>query len=220
MFIELVDHLRCVRPHEDSWLVAASSVMAGRHVVRGVLGCPVCGARYMVRDGIADFRGDAADAGPAGAAPASEALAPTEEEVMRAAALLLLTEVRGPVVLGGAWGALAPALAELAPAVYLIVNPVAPVPERTELSALLARGALPLAEATAHAVALDERTATDSGLLAGAARALRGGGRLLAPATAPLPEGVRELARDERHWIAEREPQASAPIALRRPSRP
>jgi hypothetical protein len=39
---------------------------------------------------------------------------------------------------------------------------------------------------------------------------------LVAPAHAPLPAGVRELARDEREWVAVKESAASAPVPLRR----
>ena len=57
MFLELVDSLRCVRAHEDSWLVARADELVARHIVRGALGCPICEARYAVRNGIADFTG-------------------------------------------------------------------------------------------------------------------------------------------------------------------
>ena len=56
MFVELVDALRCVRPHEDAWLVAATRRTEHRHILDGVLGCPVCRTEYPVRDGVADFR--------------------------------------------------------------------------------------------------------------------------------------------------------------------
>ena len=56
MFIELVDALRCPRPHEESWLVLAASRLEARHVLEGTLGCPVCHAQYPIRDGIVDLR--------------------------------------------------------------------------------------------------------------------------------------------------------------------
>ena len=217
MFIELVDQLRCVRPHEDAWLVAAPDRMSGRHIVHGVLGCPVCGTRYPVREAVADFRLDAVDRDAFRAMDGDAGDPRTGDgEAMRAAALLALADVRAPVVLAGAWGVVAPTLVALAPAAYLLVNPTAPVEARTELSALRAAGALPLAAGAAHAVALDAAAARDDALVAGAVRALRGGGRLVAPAWAALPADVRELARDERHWVAERDAPASAPVALRR----
>src|SRR5690242_21064587 len=56
MFIELVDALRCPVPHEESWLVASATRMEARHIVDGLLGCPVCHAEYPIRNGVADFR--------------------------------------------------------------------------------------------------------------------------------------------------------------------
>jgi hypothetical protein len=55
-------------------------------------------------------------------------------------------------------------------------------------------------------------------LLRGAVAALRPAGRLVAPLSVPLPDGLRELARDERHWVAERVPSAasSEPVPLLR----
>lgn len=217
MFVELADRLRCVRPHEDTWLVLAARRTVGRHVVDGVLGCPSCRAEYPVRDGVADFRADAArEAGES--APRSAPLAAADpDELLRLAALLALVDVRAPVVLAGAWQSLAGALAESVPGLYLVVNPSHPVDEREEVSAIRAVGALPLADGTAHGVALDEGAAADAGIVAGAVRALRPRGRLVAPVALALPDGVRELARDERHWVAEREgAPASRPVPLRR----
>jgi hypothetical protein len=66
MFIELVDALRCLHEHEESWLVAAVERFEGRYIDRGSLGCPVCRTQYRIDRGAADFRGTAAaDAPPA-----------------------------------------------------------------------------------------------------------------------------------------------------------
>lgn len=215
MFVELVDRLRCVRAHEDSWLVLAARRTVDRHVMDGLLGCPICRAEYPIRDGVADFRADATLQGAhADASPA----APTEEEVVRLAALLSLADVRAPVVLAGGWQPLVAALADAVPASYLVVNPTAALDGREELSALHAAGALPLADGSVHGVALDASTADDVGLVAGAVRALRPRGRLVAPVSLALPAGLRELARDARHWVAERDEAAPAsrPVPLRR----
>ena len=55
MFIELVDSLRCIVPHDDTWLVASVGRMDGRHVIDGTLGCPVCHRQFPIRDGAAWF---------------------------------------------------------------------------------------------------------------------------------------------------------------------
>jgi hypothetical protein len=51
-----------------------------------------------------------------------------------------------------------------------------------------------------------------------AARVTRVKGRVLAPAGVPMPDGVRELARDDRLWVGERDAPASplVPLQLRR----
>ena len=86
MFIELVDSLRCVNVHEDTWLVAAVARMDGRHIVDGTLGCPLCRREYPIRDGVGWFVDPDSARGSARLTPLS-ASAP-EARVMRAAALL------------------------------------------------------------------------------------------------------------------------------------
>jgi hypothetical protein len=210
VFIEFVESLRCLRPHESTWLVAAPHRMAGRSIVSGTLGCPACRAEYPIVDGVAYF--GAEPGGPA-AARVDPSPPADPELVLRAAALLGLAEGGGTAVLGGTWSAAAGALLELAPAHYLLLDP--PYPARTGdgISVIRTAGTLPLAAACVRGVALDEATA-GAPVLASAVHALRPGGRLVAPAGAPLPPEVRELARDPRHWVAEREAPPSPPVRL------
>lgn len=191
--------------------MAAAYRTAGRHIVDGVLGCPVCHAEYPVTAGIADFAG-----GTDRAAPAPDPSDPheTDEDAVRAAALLHLIDVRAPVLLAGRWGALGERLAELVPASYLVLDPVRQPAAREELSALRVAGTVPVAAGALHAAALDSAAARDPGIVAGAVRALRPGGRLVAPAWLPLPAESTELARDARHWVAERDAAPSAPVRL------
>ena len=84
--------LRCPREHEASGLVLAADTIDGRHVVTGVLGCPVCEAEYPIREGVAYF----VDSVPAPAAP-------RRDDVMRTAAMLGLTEPGGVIALAGRW---------------------------------------------------------------------------------------------------------------------
>ena len=211
MFIELVDVLRCPRPHDDSWLVLRADTLRDRHVLQGALGCPICRAEYGIEEGEVRF-GDAAAEAAQGPLPewATGAEAP-----LRLAALLGLMDVRAPVVLCGEWCRLAERVAGAIAAPYLLVDPpVAVAHDRPELSVLRVRDALPLAAGGAHAVALDAG-AVSAGLVGSAARAVRDGGRLLAPVATPLPPGFVELARDDDLWVAERE-AVSAPVPLRR----
>jgi uncharacterized protein YbaR (Trm112 family) len=55
VFVELIDALRCPRPHADTWLVAAAAETRDRCVVRGALGCPTCRAEYPITGGVAAF---------------------------------------------------------------------------------------------------------------------------------------------------------------------
>jgi uncharacterized protein YbaR (Trm112 family) len=206
MFIELVDALRCPTPHEESWLVLSARTIDARHVRDGTLGCPVCKAEYPIVDGIVDLRRD----GTREATPplSSTMLVPADH----LAAMMNLADAQGFAVLVGAWGQQADELLDLGdvPPIMLI-DPPAGVAMRAGLSGVRCNVELPLAVGAARAVAVD--TSVDARVRS-AARATRVGGRVVAPAQAPLPDGVRELARDERVWVGARETMPSAPIAL------
>lgn len=206
MFLELVDSLRCVRPHEDSWLVARADEMEERHIVRGELGCPICAARYPVREGVVDFT---AGASHPRAVPAEQGLA------LRAAALLGLTEPGGMVVLAGEWSACAEELLSLTDDVQLLALDFAAGLESGGALSLARIGdVMPLAAGCARGIALDLEHSTGS-QLSGAALALAPGGRLIGPASAPVPPMLQELARDERNWVAAKSASAvSAPVAI------
>jgi len=206
MFVEIVDALRCPRPHEESWLVLAARRTEDRHVVEGTLGCPVCHAEYQIHDGVADF----SDGAPHDVVSAQRAgvLAPAEH----LAAMLNLGDALGFAVLIGAWGARADALLELLDAPpLLLVDPPPGVAMGHGLSGICSGAMLPLATGAARAVASDS---ADAGRVADAARVTRAGARLVAPAESRVPPDVRELARDEDVWVGERLPLASAPITL------
>lgn len=208
MFIELVDSLRCLAPHEETWLVASVSAMSGRHIIEGTLGCPICRRSYPVRDGVGIFTAD-------GSAPSlTNAGTASEERVMRAAALLGLTDAGGIVVLGDTWNECADALAELGPAHVVTLNVAANEAGPQGVSAIVIDDALPFASRTLRGVALGHRTATTA-LLSSSAERLRSRGRLVAPATVSVPDDVTELARDGDDWVAERAVVASPPVALK-----
>jgi uncharacterized protein YbaR (Trm112 family) len=197
MFIELIDVLRCPNAHEESWLVLASRRIDGRDVMEGVLGCPVCASEFPITDGVVQF--EAASRRAVSPAP------PSEEEALRLAALLDLATPRGYVVVVGALGDTALALRALTDVQLLLVNPPVNIEMGGGLSAVTIDSgwtALPLAPSSARAIALDD-TATPAQLLA-ALTVVRPSGRVLAPVALPLPDGVAELARDDRQWLAER----------------
>ena len=214
MFIELVDALRCPRPHEESWLVLAASRFEHRHVRDGALGCPVCQAEYPIRDGIVDFRvgdDDVARTGETQGDQTQSVVGHVTPEVL--AAMLNLGDALGFAVLVGEWSRFAEALIDGLdnPPPLLLVDPPAQVEMSPGLSGLRAGAALPIAAGAARAIAVDT---LDEARLVSAARATRSAGRVVAPSRARVPEGVRELARDDTLWVGEREAPPSPLVRL------
>lgn len=204
MFIELIDALRCPVQHEESWLVAAAARIEQRHIVHGTLGCPVCSAEYPVRDGVVDFRSGVGDAAP------SQPAAPGEP-AMRLAAMLDLTDALGFAVLLGSWGTCATELSTIVETPLILIDPPADIIGAPGISVLRTDGHLPLASGAARAMAMDHVSVV---LAASAVRATRTKGRVVAPVSLALPDGVRELARDQVLWVAEREAVASPLVTL------
>jgi uncharacterized protein YbaR (Trm112 family) len=197
MHIEFLDLLRCPNPHEETWLVAALHQMDGRLVVEAKLGCPVCGAEYFVRDGIAIFsEEESPDSAIQNAAE--------DDAAMRIAAFLDLTGPGKLVLLAGDQAASAETLSALADARVISLNATTNAqPVRAErVAEVRARVPMPLAAKSLDGIALDESHTTPE-MLAEAARLLRPRGRLLAAARATLSPEFRELARDADHVIAE-----------------
>jgi uncharacterized protein YbaR (Trm112 family) len=209
MFIPLVDMLRCIRPHEETWLVATIDRAEDRDIIEGTLGCPSCLAEYPIRDGIVVF-----DAG----ASRPEYRRPSEQDVVRLAAALDLVDPRMTAVLNGSWGAYAPMLRGVSPVPMLLVNPPEGITSGDGVSIVLAATA-PIAPSSVNAVAIDG--SASSAMIASLARALRGGGRMVGPVTMALPDNLVEITRDSELWVARLDAEAtvSAPILPTRRSR-
>jgi len=208
MFIPLVDILRCPNPHDDTWLVASIDRAEARDIVHGTLGCPKCLAEYPIRDGVVRF---------SDRVPRPPLRAVREEDAIRLAAALDLTDARMTAVLQGEWGALAPVIRGVSPAQLLLVNPPEGIASGDGISIVLADAA-PVARAAASAAAFDAGAGT--AMIASLVGALRGGGRVVGPAQHAPPPGLTELARDDELWVARLEPAAaeSAPVMpTRRP---
>lgn len=212
MFVELIEALRCPRPHEEAQLVASATRTESRHIVDGVLGCPVCGAEFTIEQGVARF-----------GEPARQATyeAPDAEAAMSLAAFLGLTDTRGFTLLGGRWATQAGGIRRLADAHLVLVNPPPDVPSDIAAGVILTRDAMPFAPGAAGAAALDDSGSPD--LIRATIRAVRAGGRVLGPASLALPAEVTELVRDERMWVAETKaaPETPAPrlVSIRKASR-
>ncbi|HET7632577.1 MAG TPA: hypothetical protein VFK16_09695 [Gemmatimonadaceae bacterium] len=201
MFIELAGALRCPRIHDQSWLVLSADRIENRNVLEGLLGCPVCHAQFPIVNGTADLRlrpdqasGDATTRGASGAVDPDGAL--------RLAAMLNLDGAGGYVVLMGEWARHASALLQLVDVHLMLINAPTDVVAAPGCSSLLADDRLPLVTGGTRGAAIDH--AASPVLRADAVRLLKVKGRLVGPHSAPIPEGVTELARDAECWVAER----------------
>jgi uncharacterized protein YbaR (Trm112 family) len=185
MHLDVIPALRCPREHEESGLVLVADETHGRHVVTGVLGCPVCEAEYPVRSGVAYFvNPTAADADT------------RNHEIIRTAAMLGLTEPGGVIMLAGQWASTADVISEIAEALVLVVNAPARADYAARVSVLYA-DQLPIAEGALRAAAID--APVDD-----VASVLRPKGRLVATHAVPVPPDIAEIARDAEYWVGER----------------
>ena len=213
MYIELVESLRCPNQHEFTWLVASTLEMAGRDIRRGLLGCPSCGARYPIRDGVVDFLTRDGTT----PLPQSSTLAepPRDPELaLRVAALLDLTTPGGFVVLAGEWSRAALSVQSAVEGIEILaLNPTVSLASGNGISLARTDGSIPIRPGAARGIALDQRHAP---FAAGAAKALKQFGRLVAPVTAALPPDVEELARDGQEWVATKRSTTTEPMPLRR----
>jgi uncharacterized protein YbaR (Trm112 family) len=211
MYIEFIDLLRCPEAHEESWLVAAVSRMDGRVVIEAKLGCPVCGAAYFVRDGVALFNGDPGDAYQRIEAPSSE---PRDDpdRAIRVAAFLELTRPGALALLAGDWAQASEAAAELTGARIIALNSAHVMRGSETVAEIHAMGRVPVAERSLDGAALDVSHTTPQ-MLNEAARLLRPRGRLIAATSAQLSPQFRELARDANNVVAE---YVGELVALRR----
>jgi uncharacterized protein YbaR (Trm112 family) len=204
VFIPLVDILRCVTPHTETWLVASIERADDRYIIEGTLGCPTCLAEYPIRDGVVYF---------SERAPSAANAAPSEEEAMRLAAALDLTEPRMTALVHGVWGAHAQLLRAFSPAQLILLNPPPGTTSGDGVSVIMS-DTVPLAQQSIDAIAVDASFGRLDEPGAATLPALKRGGRLLAPVSMALPAGFVELARDDEVWVArvdDRE-SVSAPI--------
>lgn len=208
MFIELIDHLRCPVAHAETWLVAAVEQMEGRYVARGSLGCPICHARYDVRDFVVHF----AMALPS-SVPYSEPTTPADDAVVRLAALLDLRAAGGFVGLSKAWASFAAPLASTFDVQCVVLDATGRGAPGAGVSIIVpSPDGAPFAAGSLRALALDDTTGTSAALV----RSVRHGGRVVAPTTVAVPDGVHEVARDAAQWVSERTVGVSLPIPLGR----
>ena len=193
MFIETIDLLRCPREHEETWLVAAFTKMNGRFVVEGSLGCPICEATYVIANGIADFTAESSPRAMKSSRESNET-----EQAIRLAAFLNLVRPGSTVVLEGDQAVYAPAIASMTQCRVIALDPSHDVTETEQTSTIHAGDRIPLGTSSVDGVA-----AMSAAIISDAARVLKPGSRLVAPAGLPLHPALTELARDDTSVVAE-----------------
>jgi hypothetical protein len=213
VIVDLADALRCIRPHEPAALITSVDRLAGRQIITGSLGCPVCDARYPVIDGAAVF--DAAASERSRGAPPVPPV--TEAGVIRIGALLDLIDPAGWVLLEGETSAAGAALHALLDTAVVLLNPPGPVPLGAELSVIYA-SVVPFSPGLLRGAALS--AAVDRQLAESVVPALRAGGRIMGPTAVPVPSSVAELARDAHGWVGTRRAGTDVvPVVLTRAKR-
>jgi uncharacterized protein YbaR (Trm112 family) len=197
MFIELIDDLRCPVAHRQINLVAVIEERDERQILAATLGCPECHREYVIRDGIAWFTE------PGSIAQRAEPAADDDnEEMIRIGAFLAVSD-RVTVALAGKWARHAAALAELANIRVFAIDPTATVAVSERVGVLMTGGQFPFRNEILQGVAIDESN-WDADKLDAAARVLDETGRMVAPAAAPVPATIEEVARDESVWVGQK----------------
>ncbi|PYO75877.1 MAG: hypothetical protein DMD63_15835 [Gemmatimonadetes bacterium] len=208
MFIELLDLLRCINAHEETWLVTSFNSISNRFVLEGTLGCPTCSAEYRIIDGIGRFgTRPAASEVPRNPMSARE----REDLATRAGAFLNVTQPGATVVLGGRWAEAAQELSVMTESRIFALNPAQHVEESESVGLLEVHRQIPLAASSVRGVAIDFSFPRE--ILTSAIRVVRPGGRIVGPAAIEPPGDLTVIARDASYWVAEKPVEM---ISLRR----
>ena len=212
MFIELIDLLRCIRAHDETWLVASFNTVSHRFVEEAKLGCPACKAEYWIRGGVADFSGEVIL--PECEDERRAASHRREELATRAGAYLEATESGATVVLGGLWAYAAQELSEMAEIKVIAINAPAEVKESETVGLLSVGSEIPLAAGSVLGVAVDAWFPAK--IVESAVRVVRPGGRVVGPAATKAPSELSILAHDDKYWVAQKAPEV---VTISRASR-
>ena len=194
MFIELTDHLRCPREHEEAFLVLLPHQVEQRDVQSGQLGCPVCGWEAAFTDGVVDFGGGA------------PAISPTTLTVDAIRTFLGLSGPGGFAAILGGPAALAPDLGEQVRGVsWVLVNPPEGTPSVLPSSVVRA-GRLPLKAASMRGIVVGKDYSRDATWLRDAVDAVLPGLRFVIEGPATELPGVEVLGETEAIWVGRRSP--------------
>lgn len=206
MRLDLAERLRCPRPHAATPLIVVAEQVEDRELVAGVAGCPVCHLEARI-DAEGVWFPEALGRLPDRSAAEQDMMrAPVgDEDLQRTAALLGLAEPGGTVLLTGRYARFAERLAhEFDVAIVIVGAPPHGVAAGAGVYAgvyavHLGGDAVPFTDHTFRAAALDAVASED------AIRTVAVGGRILGAWPLARPATVKELARDEREWVGERE---------------
>ena len=196
MLLSLVDALRCPAEHEASSLVLSAEQWTEGRVSAGFLGCPVCHARYAIREGVADFAG-----GDPGLRATSSDVT-MQSDGMRLAAQLNLSDSGGLVLLTAGYATRASGLDAIAHVTCLLVDAPFAIPASMPAVGIRLLDRIPFGDGSLRAAAVDVSRASMSFLME-VTRCVRDGGRVVSAADSPPPGNVRVIARDEREWVGE-----------------
>lgn len=173
-----------------------------RVILDGTLGCPLCGAEFPIAAGVVCF----------GSSENQPVQMLETFDAMRVAALLNISTADSTFAIEGWPISDVRGLQTISPLRLIVFNPPDDTRAEYELTAtetpmpmavvrVLHR--LPLADSSLAGVLVQSANPADY------VRLLRSGGRLVAPAGFPVPDGVTELARDEKQWVSERNARSS-----------
>lgn len=173
MHLLLTDGLTCTRCGPEFGLILLATRMDERRVLDGTLGCSNCRDRYPVVNGLGDLRPE--PRGPI--ETVSELELPSDEELLRMAALIGVAGGTGRVALLGPTARFAPGLAaRISDVDWVTVSAAAATwSEQDGVDRILAAGVLPFRDRTLRGVVLE-------------------GG----DTTTELPEAIRVLAPGHR----------------------
>lgn len=224
MHLELVEALKCPNAHAAGVLVASADEIENRFVLHGLLGCPHCLAEFSVEQGVTSFAPGRSEADVASASAADHS-----DPAMRLAAQLGLSAGRTTYAAIGFDLALVMAMRTIVAARMLVFNAsdtasfdshaLAAAANIAPIGIATIADSLPMADRKFDGIAFDARALRGShsdALLLQAVTALRPRARLVAPVSAHVPKGMKELVRDAQVWVAEREVVATAPISILR----
>jgi hypothetical protein len=167
--------------------------MAGRRIVQGLVGCPICRREYPIDHGVVRF-GDSPAAHAGNQAPDAEVIW----------ALLGLGTPGGFVVLVGSAVPLVAALRERLPGVEFVgMNPPSDLGDLASLSGLTHPTRIPLRHAVARGVVLGADASKEPWLSEGA-RVLLPGLRLVAVGEPADASGLVQLAAGNGLWVGKK----------------